>query len=437
MRRVVPKDLHEFQPLLVEIEDRPLNPLGRSILWIVVFAITFGTLWLFIGKIDVVVSARGKVVPSGEIKILQPMQTGVISKILVKEGDSVKKGQVLMQIDPSVTKTSLKSKQKDFIATKTQVQRLKALVENKEFKPQENSQYQKIIDEQQRMFAHQINSIKQTKEQFKIKKSQATSQLLSTKSEAQRLKALLDNEKEREARLKEVLDIIAKNEYDKVHSSVLNYIEQLNIANHKIKEARKKLDEISREERIFEEQSISKWYNELSTKQKELRELESNINVIKFQNKKQQLIAPLDGYIGKLMIHTEGGVVTPAEKLISLIPKKAPLIIKATVLNKDIGFVTKGMNAAIKIDTFSFQKYGLIDANVTNIGNDAIEDKKLGLVYEIKLKPLQLSLNVEGNKKYLEPGMSVTAEIKVGKRRIIEFFIYPLIKYLDEGMSVR
>ena len=96
------------------------------------------------------------------------------------------------------------------------------------------------------------------------------------------------------------------------------------------------------------------------------------------------------------MINTIGGVVSPAEKLISIVPKDSPLIVKVNVLNQDIGFVKNDMNSKIKIDTFSFQKYG-----------------------------------------FFEVGMSVTAEIKVGKRRVIEFFIYPIIQYLDEGLSVR
>jgi len=137
------------------------------------------------------------------------------------------------------------------------------------------------------------------------------------------------------------------------------------------------------------------------------------------------------------MVHTIGGVVTPAEKLILIVPKDAPLIIKATVLNKDIGFIKEGMTAELKIDTFDFQKYGLIDAVVSHVSDDAIEDEKLGPVYEVYLKPKKNYLMVKGKKEYLSSGMSVTAELKVGQRRVINFFLYPLIKYLDEGMSVR
>jgi hemolysin D len=137
------------------------------------------------------------------------------------------------------------------------------------------------------------------------------------------------------------------------------------------------------------------------------------------------------------MIHTEGGVVTPAQELLRVVPKSSPLIMKVKVLNKDIGFIKKQMQSAVKIDTFNFQKYGLVEGEVMHISNDAIEDEQLGFVYEVFIKPKQKYMEVEGEKVTISSGMSVTAEVKVGKRRIIEFFIYPLIKYLDEGMSVR
>lgn len=139
----------------------------------------------------------------------------------------------------------------------------------------------------------------------------------------------------------------------------------------------------------------------------------------------------------KLMINTIGGVVSPAEKLISIVPKDSPLIVKVNVLNQDIGFVKKEMLSKIKIDTFSFQKYGFFEGKIINVGNFSIDDEKLGPVYEVKIEPNGKTLNVEGKERYLEAGMSVTAEIKVGKRRVIEFFIYPIIQYLDEGLSVR
>ena len=137
------------------------------------------------------------------------------------------------------------------------------------------------------------------------------------------------------------------------------------------------------------------------------------------------------------MVNTEGGVVTTSETLLSIIPSNTPLIIKATVLNKDIGFLKLDQDVAIKVDTFDFQKYGKLDGKIIHIANDAIKDENLGEIYEVKISFDKTNLMVEGELKDIEPGMSVTAEIKTGKRRVIELFIYPLIKYLDEGLSVR
>ncbi|MDR0762499.1 MAG: HlyD family type I secretion periplasmic adaptor subunit [Campylobacteraceae bacterium] len=429
-------DSYEFQPLLVEIEDRPLNPLGHVILWLIVLILIIGAVWLYFGKIDVVVSARGKIVPSGEIKILQPIETGVVSKILIKEGDYVNKNQVLMQIDPTVTQTNLDSKIKNLSVINLEVQRLKALTEDRTFVPNTNAP-SSVIKEQTSLYFHQKGLLQESKMQFDLRKNQTASQLSSAKSENTRLKSMLEKEQNTADRMEKVLDIIAKREYEETQKNIINLSEQLFQSEQKISEINHRLDEIEKEQRVYIQKMMSEWFSMLVEKQKESRELESQINAIGFQNRQQQIKAPLNGYIGKLLVHTEGGVVTPAEKLLTIVPEDAPLIIKATVLNQDIGFITNNMNASVKIDTFTFQKYGLIDAEVFFISNDAVEDEKLGPVYEIKLNPKKLSLEVDGKERSLEPGMSVTVEIKVGKRRIIEFFIYPIIRYLDEGMSVR
>ena len=429
-------DAHEFAPLIVEIEDRPLNPLGRIILYIVIATIFFALLWFYFGKIDVVVSARGKIIPSGEIKILQPIETGVISKILIKEGDYVTKDQILMQIDPSVTETSLDSKEKDLSVTKLEIKRLDALVNNTPFIVQD-ADILEDVKKQTSLYIHQRDLLNDTKMQYALKIDQIKSILSSTKSENNRLSGMLEKEKETLKRQESVLDIIAKREYDETLKNIINLEEQLTQAKEKIVETTYRLNEIQKEENLYITKIMQDWYSELVEKQKVERELESQINAISFQNRQQQIKAPLNGYIGKLLINTEGGVVTPAEKLLTIIPEDAPLIIKVTVLNQDIGFIAKGMNASVKVDTFTFQKYGLIDASVEHIAHDAIEDEKIGPVYEVNLIPKQLSLKVDGKQRNIESGMSVTAEIKVGKRRIIEFFIYPIIRYLDEGLSVR
>lgn len=178
-------------------------------------------------------------------------------------------------------------------------------------------------------------------------------------------------------------------------------------------------------------------YNELADRDKKATEMSANIKEIEFKNKKQTITSPVDGYVNTLFIHTMGGVVTPAQKLLSVVPVTSPLIVKATVMSKDIGFIKEGMPVLLKIDTFDFQKYGMLNGKVKKIAKDSIDDQKLGPIYEVYVTPINKTLMVEGKETPVSTGMSLTAEIKVGKRRIIEFFIYPMIKYWNQAITIR
>ena len=429
-----PNDLHEFKPLLIEIEDKPLNPLGRIILYLVLATMVFGTAWLILAKVDVVVSAQGKVIPSGEIKILKPLESGVVSKIFVKESDRVKKGDILIQIDPTVTDASLSSKQDDLAVINSDIALLYALINESNLSKDEIN---KLNSSQLNLYNSQRQILASTYESNKAKLNSAKLDIKANESEVNRLSLLLNKEEEAKVRLQKVLDLIAKKEYEEVSKNIINLKEQRDIALYRLKESNKKLEEIIEENEKAIKTIKSNWIETSLSKEKEKRELSAQINAILFSNKTQQIKSPVDGFVGKLLVHTEGGVVSPNDNLISIVPSDAPLIIKANVLNKDIGFLKLGQEVAVKIDTFSFQKYGLLHGNIIEISKDAIEDEKLGLIYEIKIKPKSLDIKVDGEIKRLEIGMSVIAEVKTGKRRVIELFIYPIIKYMDEGLSVR
>ena len=226
-------------------------------------------------------------------------------------------------------------------------------------------------------------------------------------------------------------------EYEVAQKEVIEYEEQILVKEHEIIKLQAKLTELQEQKLLITQEYQNKLLEELTQKRKEATMLKVEIKSIKFKQAKQHLKAPVDGYVGKLYIHTIGGVVTPAEKLVTIIPKVAPLIIKANLLNQDSGFVKKGMQTSVKVDTFDFQKYGIIHGKVIHKADDSIDDEKLGPIFELYIEPKEHYLNINEDKVYLRSGMSVTAEMKVGKRRVIEFFLYPIIKYLDEGMSVR
>jgi hemolysin D len=202
-------------------------------------------------------------------------------------------------------------------------------------------------------------------------------------------------------------------------------------------ELAQKQHQIHREISSIHENFNATTLKELADKEKQLIGLTSKSQEFEFRRKKQSLLSPVDGYIDEIFIHTQGGIITPAQRVLSIVPVSTPLIVEASVLNKDIGYVRSGMPAALKVETFDFQKYGMLDGKVIYISRYSHQDKAQGYLYTIWVKPLSTHLIIDGRKTKMQPGMMVTTEVKVGKRRIIEFFIYPLIKYMHEGLSVR
>jgi hemolysin D len=430
-------DQHEFKPLLVEIEERPLNPLGRIIFWIIICAMGCAALWMFIGKVDVVVTARGKVIPTGEVKTIQPLNGGVVRSILVEPGDYVRRGQVLMEIDPSSIDPELVSLTTDLRQVRIERERINALLTNNAFLPEDSQDSAGLFATQQEIFAAEKERLQQQlsgKEAVLRQLSEQSSMIDDAAAYAAIMVAQLGDRTER---LKQVRDIISRDEYEQTYAELSRFENEL------LGTSRRKEEVLARKQQIHQEIALTRtdFRNrlllELAEKTQRQLYLQAQIEQKSFLSGRQQITAPVDGHVSRLLFHTVGGVVSPAEILAYIVPEQSPLRIRALLQNKDAGFVTEGMDVSIKVDTFNFQKYGILDGKVLQVARDSIEDELLGLVYEIYVDPARTHLVVEGVDTPIVTGMGVTAEIKVGKRRIIEFFIYPLIRYLDEGISVR
>lgn len=429
-------DSYEFKPLLSEIEDSPVSPLGRFTFWVITSLIVITILWLIIGKIDVVVSARGVVIPDGEAKKIQAMESGVVDNILIKEGDFVKKNQLLISINTTTTKAQLDTINKNLEKNKIQAKRLKASGTGENFDNAKIPQSEEA-EIQQKLYEESLGALNSSIKAKQQEISQINNMITSSQAQKADYEFQLQIASDRLERLKSVIDIIAYNDYQEAQNRV-NSLQQSvtkSIAEIKRLQAQKSQinNEIAQMQADFRSQNLSM----LANTQERINELDASKKQIEFSDKNKQIVAPCDGYIDKLLIHTIGGIVQPAQELIALTPIEKPLIIKAQVLNKDIGFIKTGMPVSIKVDTFDFQKYGILHGTVKSISQNSILDEKLGLIYEVYITPKEDTLLVEGKEQKISPGMTLNAEIEVNKRRIIEFFIYPLIKYLDEGISVR
>lgn len=430
-------DRHEFRPLLAEIEDRPLSPLGQSVFWILMAAILFFGLWLTLGQVDVVVTARGRVIPAGEVKTVQPLTTGVVRSIRVQPGELVDEGQLLMEIDPSDIDPELMSLRSEAQQVELALLRLNALLAGSEFVPAA-SDYAEDLKRVQVDLYHTARA--RLDSQLRVKRQEARQ--VEERLAAQQQSYVLARERaeyaeRRRERIETVGDLLSRDELEQARHEAQEAKTAWNNALHTKEELQAGLERIARETALLKDEERGRLLSELAENRQRQAYLAGRIEQAEFRSGRQRIVAPVRGHVTHLQVHTVGGVVTPAENLAFIVPLDSPLVIKALVANRDVGYIVTGMPVSLKIDTFEFQKYGLLQGELLQVSRDSIEDERMGLMYEILVRPEQTRLQVQGREAFIETGMGVTAEIRIGKRRIIEFFLYPLIRYLDEGISVR
>lgn len=202
-------------------------------------------------------------------------------------------------------------------------------------------------------------------------------------------------------------------------------------------EAQAALNEIANTQASYRaktERALSERHAQASFKREQLSQEKSKTEQ---RTKLTKLMAPVAGTVRQLAIHTEGGVVTPAQALMVIVPKDAQVTAEVVIDNKDIGFVNAGQVAAIKLETFPFTGYGTVDATVQSVTADAVTDEKRGAIFPATLTLAQNSINVDCKRIHLSPGMNVTAEIKTGKRRLIDFLLSPVQLAMSESLRER
>ena len=406
-------DHHDFKPIITEIEDRPTNPLGILFLWTIIALMVITVLGLIFLKIDVVVTARGKIVPRGDVKIVQPLETGVVTRIHVKEGDYVQQGAVLLEIDPSIDMADLAGKEQNLKYSQLSLDRINAVLAERSFNPVNEGQSSEVIRAQQAHFRAQRNALNSLQEEL----AGLDRVLTMTLEDEKRQEALVD------------IGALAENRYrDKVRER-MNLERERDSKSSQVEQLR---------ERLLAEYSVNVQGR---------NSLQAEVSSLRFKQDKRFIVAPVTGYVHLLPVKTIGGVVTTAQPVAGIVPEDTPLEVHAVVVNKDIGYLREGHRCVVKVDTYDFQKYGTIDGAVEVINpyvieeqerhNAATQEQETG-GYPIRVKMLSETLQTKNGDVYkVKPGMSVIAEVNVGKRRVIEFFLFPIIRYLDEGLKVR
>ncbi|WP_236585522.1 HlyD family type I secretion periplasmic adaptor subunit [Dyella sp. EPa41] len=433
-----------FLPAHLELVETPLSPAPRVILWAIMALFTTALLWACLGQLDMVAVAPGKTVTTSRTKTIQPAETAVVRRILVQDGQVVRRGDLLIELDTTATAADSRKAEEALVSARLAAVRSVALI--------------KAMDTGQPLSMASDEAI--SAQRFEAARTLALSQHATYQAKRQSLEAMV-TQKQAELRtvesaivpLQQYLEISLARVKDYEALLEKNYVpkqEYMLRKQERINAERDLAGQLSRREElrsaivgaqkelvVTTTDTRRQWQDELRQAQEQIQQVEPELAKATQRDALMRLRAPVDGTVQQLATHTVGGVVTPAQPLLSIVPENEQLEVEATILNKDIGFVRPGQRATVKIESFPYTRYGYLEGEVESVSHDAIKDEKLGLIYQANIRLRRATLVVDGVTVKLTPGMSLSAEINTGKRRVIAFVFDPLVRGVSESMRER
>ena len=430
----------EFLPSILEVTEQPASPVGRAVLWTLVALLIVGGIWVCVGEVDEVAVANGKVIPVGNVKIVQSQNKGAIKELDVKEGDYVEEGQPLLVLDTTKTQADVDQLKKQAAYYGMTVDRLQAEMQDAPFTPPADPEgllERKDIEAQVTLYESRRAKLAADQEKNLAAVQQAAAGVEGSQAQLAKYRALQQVAEEKEARLQELMeeDAISYFQLLEARATRVEYQRNAEATEKSILEQQGKLAEardlLATTDSTYRQDTMS----QLVEAKAKYNATEEELKKAADTNQQSVIVAPISGRVNQLAVHTLGGVVSEGQALMMVVPDDATLEIEAYADNKDIGFIQQGQSAEVKVETFNFQKYGMVNATVDEISPDAgsnVQDKETYQKYR-----LTLGLENDDSGIDLTPGMNVSAEIKIKKKKIIDFFLDPFRKYKDEALRER
>jgi hemolysin D len=461
-----PKAEHEFLPAALEIMEKPPSPGLRWLLLMTCALFVLALFWAIFGRIDVVAIAAGKTVPGENVKIVQPIEIGAVRTIHVRNGQFVRKGDLLIELDPTLATADEAQSTQSLRSAQIIKARNDALLAHLRGAP---ARFVPPVGTSPEVIATEQAFVRNAVAQYEAQKSALMQQRAESEADLAATKAEI-------AKLEEVLPYIDKQMNARAELTEKGFFSRLKLLEYEqLRAEHIRNIEVQRANFARSQASIRRLEAELQalragfgrTAVTDLAEAEREVGLAGEQLRKaarmrqyQELRAPVDGVVQQLAVTTVGGIVQPAQPLMVIVPCSGGgaaaascnggVTIEAFVQNKDIGFVKVGQRVAVKLEAFNFTDYGLIEGRVTNISRDAIDQSQQpvgsvkdgngrpvqpGLVYAARI---ELVCEAKGRTHNplcdrVQPGMSLQAEIKTGRRRIIQYLLSPISQALSEA----
>lgn len=434
----------QFLPAALALQDTPVSPAPRVAMGLVVAFLLLALAWSIWGEIDVVAVGQGKVVPSGRTKVVQPLEVATIKAIHVTEGQSVKAGDLLVELDPTASAADAERVALEQEAATLQLARGRALLV-----ALENGRPPRLSDlpgvaarrrqEAQRLLDGQFAEIQSRAARADAEIARREAEGRSTRALVQKLEHTLPIATQRAQDYRALVDqaFASQHGFLQHEQARIEMEADLTAQRHRLQEIAAALQEAKALREAVTAEIRRSTLDSMEEAKQRIDGMAQELLKAEQRARQTRLLAPVDGTVQQLAVHTEGGVVTPAQALLMLVPSDQPIEVEAVFENRDVGFLRPGMPVEVKIETFLFTKYGTVPAELTNVSHDAVNDERRGLIYTARIQLSRPNIEVDDVDVRLTPGMAVSVEVKTGRRRVIEYFLSPLIQHTRESLRER
>lgn len=424
-----------FLPAHLELIERPVSPIARRLAQVIAALFCLTLAWSIVGHVDIVASAPGKSVATSRTKTIQPVETAIVKRIAVRDGDNVRAGDLLLELDEATNTSDRKQAHEALAATRVAIDRYEAVMRAIASGRVDGEQSSRAIELASLDFAQfrtRLETLRATLEQRRREAATVGASIPSLEASARiAAKRRDDTEKLRASHH------VAEHEFLVREQEWLDAERNLTNQRARVSELAAATAAASHELESHVASTRQQSAEQLRQARDSAAQYEQDVARTTKRSGQLSLKSPVDGTVQQLAVHTVGGVVTPGEALMIVVPTNDPLEIEASILNQDIGFVREGQRATVKIESFPYTRYGFIEGTVQSVSHDAAQDEKLGLVFPTRVRLDRTVLNIDGVDVNLTAGMNVTVEIKTGERRLIDYLVDPLKVHVSEAARER
>jgi len=404
----------------------------KIVLYFWLIAIAMFLTWAYFAQIDEIARGDGDIVPSGENQMIQNLEGGIVEEILVKEGESVEKDQLLLKIDNQKSQSSFSTNTIKADALDAKIMRLTAEANAQDFKVSKA-----MLEKNPQFIENEISLYNTNKEQLNSKLDALNAQLSQRRQELSEAKSSRNSLKKSLSLINEEVTMtkpmIARgvsskvdflklqreaNEAKERYNSVRLSIPRLNAA---IKEVKSTIEETTL---LFQSDAKIKLNEAVS----ELRGYRANSNALQDQVKRTLVRSPMKGIVQKMFVHTVGGVIQPGADIVEIVPTDSTLLVEVKIKPSDIAFIYFGQKAIVKFSAYDFAIYGGLDGEVVHISADTITDQKENVFYTVRIKTNKNYLERQGKKLKIIPGMTVSVDIITGRKSVLDYILKPILK---------